>query len=246
MTQIYNYPININVPKVAFYGNPAVSTPIRINYRDEFISSPLVDKYLDKTAILLEAKQNARIQELMSSYNLPIKVNEKAIETLKESGHLQNTRLLAIKIYSSLPMELKKGVNLRQLQEAAMVHDVGKVLIPNNILNKKGALTPKEREIMELHSELGYELLKYKGFDLKTLELIRNHHQNINGTGYPAVKEGYNHDIATQILSAADKVSALAEKRSYKEALSKEQVLDILKNDETISPEIYSAIEKVL
>jgi len=249
MSQIYNYPVNFNIPKVAFYGKPAVSEPVKINRRDEFISSPLIDKYLNKNAILLEAKQNQRIKELMSAYNLPVKVNENAIKTLQDSKHMQNTRLIAINTYSSLPQELKKTVNPRQLQEAAMVHDVGKTLIPNEILNKKGALNPQEREIMELHSELGYELLKNRGFDLKTLDLIKNHHQNIEGTGYPAVSAGYKHGIDAQILSAADKYSALTEKRSYKEALSREQALSIIEEDVNngiISPEVFEALRKAV
>ncbi len=69
-----------------------------------------------------------------------------------KNGHLTATRILAAKIYSSLPEELKKEVNLPDLQQAAMLHDYGKVLIPKEILNKEGALTPEEKQIMELQS----------------------------------------------------------------------------------------------
>lgn len=69
--------------------------------------------------------------------------------------------------------------------DAAYLHDIGKVLIPVNILNKAGKLDERETEIMHKHSELGYELLKSTDIDKKTLNLIRNHHQNAKKTGYP-------------------------------------------------------------
>ena len=245
MVEIYNYPINVNIPKVAFYGNPVISKPIKPTLSDKFVACPIIDQYLDKKSLELEAKQNVRIQELLGAYNLPVKINEKAIEQLK-NGHLKNTRELAVKLYSALPEELKKDVNLKQLQDASLLHDIGKVLIPDNILNKKGRLDQQEREIMELHSELGYKLLKNKFLDEETLNLIRNHHQNSKKTGYPSVSEKYDHSMAAQILSAADKYSALTEKRSYKESFDRQKALKILKNDETILPEIYSALEKAV
>ena len=73
---------------------------------------------------------------------------------------------------------MKKEVSLPHLQEAAMLHDYVKVLIPDNVLNKVSRLDNQEREIMNLHSELGYEILKNTDIDTRTLHLSKYHHQN--------------------------------------------------------------------
>ncbi|MFQ8626842.1 MAG: HD-GYP domain-containing protein [Candidatus Gastranaerophilaceae bacterium] len=106
-----------------------------------------------------------------------------------------------------------------------------KSINPVNILNKAGKLDERETEIMHKHSELGYELLKSTDIDKKTLNLIRNHHQNAKKTGYPFVDNSFNADINLQILSIADKYSALTEKRSYKEPLDTKQALTIIYRD---------------
>ena len=126
-----------------------------------------------------------------------------------------------------------------------MLHDFGKVLIPKSILNKAGKLDTNEREIMELHSELGYELLKNKGLNEKTLNLIKYHHQNKNGTGYPAISKDYEIGIDAQILSTADKYTALREKRSYKNPLGKYEALEIIAKDVNngqITQDVYTAL----
>ena len=173
-------------------------------------------------------------------------VDEDLLENLKQN-HLQDTRIVAAKIYSSLPDELKKEVNLPRLQEAALLHDYGKVLIPKSILDKKGKLNEVEREVMELHSELGYELLKDKGLGEKTLELIKYHHQNLKGTGYPAIANNSECGLDTQILNVADKYSALREKRSYKNPLAKYEALEIIAkevNSGEVSQDVYTALMK--
>ena len=149
---------------------------------------------------------------------------------------------------SSLPVELKNEVNLPNLQEAAMLHDYGKVLIPNSILNKQGELTPKEREIMQQHSELGYELLKNKDLNPEVLNLIKYHHQTPTGNGYPALDNDYTYNTSAQLLNVADKYTALTEKRCYKKALSREEALNIIKQDVDsglIDETIYNALVKV-
>ena len=161
--------------------------------------------------------------------------------------HLRETRVIAAKIYSSLPKELKEQVDLPSLQEAAMLHDYGKILIPDEILNKKGALTEEEKEIMKLHSELGYELLKNKGYSEKTLNLVKYHHQNQTGTGYPAAGADYEYGLELQILQMADKYNALREERSYKGALDKEDTLATIQselNSDNVSQEIFEALKK--
>ena len=162
-------------------------------------------------------------------------------------GHLTNTRILAAKIYSGLPSKMKSEVNLSNLQQAAMLHDYGKVLIPKEILNKKGVLTPDEKKIMELHSEFGYELLKQQGVNEEVLKLIKYHHQKPDGSGYPSVNQDFEYGIASQILEAADMYSALTEDRAYHKACTKEEALAIIYHEVekgVICQEVFDALKK--
>ena len=216
--------------------------------KDGFATNPLYDNFGTKAQIEATVNSNPRIQQILKEHNMPVKVNMAELEKLK-NGHLRDTRVVSAKVYSSLPQEMKGQVNLPHLQEAAMFHDYGKVLIPDNVLNKNGKLTDAEREIMNLHSELGYELLQNSGLSEETLELIKYHHQNPMGTGYPAVSKSYEYGVDAQILNIADKYAALTEKRSYKDALSKEEALKIIYEDVEkglISEEVFNALAKAV
>ncbi len=240
--------INIKFPKVQFKGGSNGHTPLINTGSDTFTSNPLYDNFGTKTQIEAEIKSNPKIKTLLNKYNLPGKVNIEELEKLKH-GHLQDTRIAAAKIYSAMPEAYKKEVNLSDIQQAAMFHDYGKVLIPKSILDKTGQLTDSEREIMQLHSELGYELLKNKNISPNALGLIKYHHQTPTGNGYPKVNDGFAYGLETQILNAADKYTALREKRSYKEALSREEALKVIKEDMEkglISKEVYTALEKAV
>ena len=240
----YNFPIKINFPYIPFRSATVVQRPQVQQAKDGFATNPIRENFGTKEQIEAIAKTNPKINEIMAEHNLPIKVNIEELEKLK-NGHLQETRVVAAKIYSSLPNELKKEVNLTELQEAAMLHDYGKVLIPNSILNKSGKLDANEREIMELHSELGYELLKDKGLSEKTLNLIKYHHQNLNGNGYPSKKDNFEFGFDAQILTTADKYTALREKRAYKSHLGKYEALEIIAqdvNNGNLSQDVYTAL----
>ena len=161
--------------------------------------------------------------------------------------HLTATRVLAAKIYSALPKDLKSEVNLSDLQQAAMLHDYGKVLIPKELLNKKEALTPEEKKIIELHSEFGYELLKQQGVSENVLNLIKYHHQKPDGSGYPKCDSNFEHSISIEILKTADMYSALTEERAYHNACTKEDALSIIQKEVesgNISKEVFEALKK--
>ena len=239
---------NINLPKVQFRSNP-VSSPYLFEPRqDSFSTNPLYANFVDKNTLTALVKSNPRVMQILKDNNMPVKVNAEELEKLKQ-GHLMDTRVVAAKMYSSLPKELKSDINLADLQQAAMLHDYGKALIPDKILNKAGRLTDEEKKVMNLHSELGYELLKQQGVNENVLNLVKYHHQNPQGNGYPALENDFEYGIPSQILAAADKYSALREKRSYKDAMTRDAALEALKEDVNkglISEEVYNALEKAV
>jgi len=210
------------------------------------ISNPFQEDFDAKSKIESLVKTNFCIIKLLNSYNLPIKINIDILENLKQ-GHLKTTSDIAAKIYSALPSDLKNEVNIFDLKTAAIMHDYGKILIPSEILNKKGKLNAEEREIMQLHSELGYELLKNSGLSERVLKLIKYHHQNLQKSGYPHINSDFDFGIDFQILNVADKYTALREKRCYKNPLAKYETLEIIAKDVRqglISQEVYTALVK--
>lgn len=203
-----------------------------------------LSKYLNEKSISEMIKVNSEIGKIFNKFKITIKIDMKILNNLVRN-HLPQTRNIALGIANNLPHNFKSAVNRKALIEATSLHDIAKVIIPDNIINKAGALTPEEREIMEEHAILSYEMLKSTDLDKATLDLIKNHHQNPQKTGYPRVEENFVADVNLQILSMADIYSALREKRSYKDEMSKEQALAII-NKETnqgkFHPSVYQAL----
>ncbi len=189
-----------------------------------------INRFTTESSIKQMINANPKIINILKEVNAPLTINMKELNQVL-ANHANDTKNIAKGITEHLPFSLQNRVDTKALLDAAYLHDIGKVLIPANILNKAGKLDKKETEIMHKHSELGYELLKSTDIDKKTLNLIRNHHQNAKKTGYPFVDNSFNADINLQILSIADKYSALTEKRPYKEPLDTKQALTIIYRD---------------
>lgn len=188
---------------------------------------------------------NPAIKRLLGRYKLKPNIDIKTLKDLA-GGHMNDTCKIAMGIYSKLSDKLKSSIDGKTIKEASMLHDLGKVLIPSNVLNKPAKLNPKERAIMNIHSTLGYELLKTQGINEDTLNLVKYHHQNLKHTGYPALSSNYSiSDIGVQIISTADKYSALREARVYRRKLSRTESLVILYG-EVLEGKIHKDVYKAL
>lgn len=194
-----------------------------------------LNKYLNEKAITEMVKVNSEITRILDKFKISIKVNMGVLNHLVKN-HLSHTRSIALGIADCLPEELQSEVNHKALAEATSLHDIAKAIIPENIINKAGALNDEELEIMKEHAKLSYEMLKTTDLSDETLNLIKNHH-------YADERCMYN--INLQILSIADVYSALREKRSYKSEMSKEKALSIINKDVEqgkFLPSVYYAL----
>lgn len=149
----------------------------------------------------------------------------------KETGHhvkrvAEYTKLLAL-MYG-FPMELAEKIRL-----ASPMHDIGKLAIPDSILNKPGKLTPEEFEIMKTHSTIGYEMLKNSKRDIIKMGSIiaLQHHEKFNGTGYPAGLKGEDIHIYGRISAITDVFDALGSDRVYKKAWPLDKIIDLFKEE---------------
>lgn len=121
------------------------------------------------------------------------------------------------------------GEELEQVVTAGLLHDLGKLVIPREILNKPSRLTSEEYDLMKTHSTLSYELIKERwdiSANVKTAVLY--HHENVDGSGYPDGKEGYQTSFFTKILHVADVYDALVSKRPYKNPYSPYEACEYL------------------
>lgn len=188
---------------------------------------------------------NPSIKNILSDYKIKPIINTKTLRELS-GGHMNKTCHIAVGIYSVLSENLKLDIKVETIKEASMLHDLGKVLIPLKILNKPSRLNQKEREIMNIHSTLGYELLKTQKINKETLELVKYHHQDLKHSGYPIINCDCNYsNIAQQIISTADKYSALREARVYRRKLSRIESLLVLYK-EVLEGKIHKEIFKAL
>jgi HD-GYP domain-containing protein (c-di-GMP phosphodiesterase class II) len=118
---------------------------------------------------------------------------------------------------------------VNQIEFFAKIHDLGKVGIPGDILNKPGKLTPDEFEVVKEHTEIGYHLINKFGFSKMGENIIRYHHEKWNGKGYRGLSEK-EIPIEARIVAIADVYDALRKKRTYKEPFTHEKTVEIIKD----------------
>lgn len=119
------------------------------------------------------------------------------------------------------------------LKQASPMHDIGKVAIPDSILNKPGRFDEKERKIMDTHAQLGYDMLKYSERPLLKMAatVAYEHHEKYNGTGYPQGLKGEEIHIYGRITALADVFDALGSDRVYKKAWDDERIFNLFKEE---------------
>lgn len=118
---------------------------------------------------------------------------------------------------------------LKALEAAALLHDTGKLAVPERILNKPGKLTPAEFETMKLHVDAGADILSSIDFPYPVVPIVRAHHENWDGTGYPNQLKGVQIPIGARILSVVDCYDALTSDRPYRPAMTDDQALAIIR-----------------
>lgn len=138
------------------------------------------------------------------------------------AGHETRVRDLALRIGRELGLDDNR---LEGLALAAMVHDIGQIQVPTEIINRPRALIPEERALVELHPEAGYDILKDITFPWPVAELVRQHHENFDGSGYPRGLAGDAILLEARILRVADAVEAMLAHRPFRRAWPREHVI---------------------
>ena len=130
--------------------------------------------------------------------------------------HLHRVRTYAVEIAQEMELDEQ---DMDALRAAALLHDIGKLAVPDHIINKPGRLTPEEFEKMKIHPIVGADILDKVAFPYPVAPIVRAHHEKWNGTGYPDGLAGEQIPIGARILAAVDCLDALASDRQYRKAL---------------------------
>lgn len=161
------------------------------------------------------------------------------------AGHQKRVSKLACAIARILKMskEQVKGIDV-----AASLHDIGKIYIPSEILNKPGSLTSIERSLIETHPSIGHEILHAVPFPWPVAEVILQHHERLDGSGYPFGINGQDICMEAKIISVADVVEAMSTHRPYRQALGMEEALKEIKqgSDVLYDPNVVAICTRLI
>lgn len=220
-----------------------------IRYRDIVWEKFEQDKKNDEYRLSLERTMQSKTLELSETYEKLKAANMQTVQALAETieakdqytqGHCERVRSLAVR----LARELKLPENqIEPLEFAALLHDIGKIGIPERILNKVGPLDPDEVEVIKMHPLIGAQILSIVEFFAPAINGVRHHHERWDGMGYPDGVAGENIDPLARIITLADTFDAMAQSRPYRKALPLEAVLEEIRAEsgKQFAPDVVAA-----
>jgi putative nucleotidyltransferase with HDIG domain len=176
-----------------------------------------------------------RVQDQVNHLGQVNRVYVAVIETLAQAvdakdqvthDHIRRVQTEAVRLARALGVTSEE--QLQAIMAAALLHDVGKLAVPEHILNKPGRLTASEFEVMKKHAPAGADILSVVGFPYPVVPIVRHHHENWDGSGYPDGLSGEDIPIGARILSVVDCFDALTSHRPYRPRLEDAAALTIV------------------
>lgn len=160
-------------------------------------------------------------------------------------GHSERVSALAEEIGREIGLE---ETDLRSLRLSALLHDIGKIGVPDAILRKPGPLDEQEWMVIRKHPQIGYDILQNIPFLNPALDAILHHHEKYNGKGYPAGISGDAISLPARILAVVDVYDALTSHRPYRPAFPPEKALEMIRDEagQQFDPEVVQALVSIL
>lgn len=178
----------------------------------------------------LLAQKTKEIREASRIHLATVEVLATAIDARDQVGlgHVSRTQIYAVGIGRALNLS---NDELEALNTGALLHDIGKLAVPDHILNKPGGLTPAEREKTKVHASVGASILEKVDFPYPVVPTVRHHHERWDGTGYPNGLAREKIPLTARILAVADAYDTLRGARPYRAAVSKDETRRFLMNE---------------
>ena len=178
----------------------------------------------------LEKRVRLRTKELAETYDTTLEGWAKALELRDKETEGHSRRVTETTVLVARAMDFSED-EVEHIRRGALLHDIGKMGIPDDILRKEGPLTKEERTIVAKHPETAYELLRRIPFLEKALEIPYCHHEKWDGSGYPRGLKEQEIPISARIFAVVDVWDALTSDRPYRKAWNKEKVAEYLQNE---------------
>src|SRR5271165_52100 len=198
------------------------------------------DLYLGKMA-----DEKRYVEEMASLHLRTIEALALAIDAKDHTTHehLRRVRVYAVEMGKLLGMPAKE---LDAVRAAALLHDIGKLAVPENIISKPGKLTPEEFEKVKIHPIVGAEILQRVEFPYEVVPIVRHHHEKWNGSGYPDGIRGENIPLGARIIAAVDCLDALASDRQYRRALPLAEAMSVVAAEagESFDPQVVRVLQE--
>jgi diguanylate cyclase (GGDEF)-like protein/putative nucleotidyltransferase with HDIG domain len=189
--------------------------------------------------------EKGHVEEMANLHMRTIEALALAIEAKDHTthDHLQRVRVYAIEVAKDLHVSPEE---MEALQAAALLHDIGKLAVPEHIISKPGRLTPEEFEKMKIHPVVGAEILERVRFPYPVVPIVRAHHEKYDGSGYPFGLKGDEIPIGARILSAVDFLDAMASDRQYRRAIALDEVMDRLRGESgrAFDPRVVDVLQR--
>ena len=189
-------------------------------------------------------QEKAQVESAMRLHLRTIEALALAIEASDETtlSHLRRMQVYSVGIAKELGLPEEEVL---ALEAAALLHDVGKLAVPDYITNKPGRLTKEEYERLKVHPLVGAEILEAVEFPYPVVPIVRAHHERWDGSGYPAGLQGEQIPMGARILAVVDTLDALSSDRRYRRALPIEEALRVVVGEKgrTFDPRVVEALE---
>ena len=199
--------------------------------------------YLEKLEQLV-AERTAKLQETLEGVIRTISLTVESRDSYT-AGHQTRVAKLACTLADQMgcPVDQIKGIRM-----AGMIHDLGKISIPSGILSKPGRLSDIEFSLIKTHPQVGYDILKKIDFPWPVAQVVYQHHERIDGSGYPRGLRGNEILLEAKIMAVADVVEAMGSHRPYRPALGVEKALEEISKGggKIYDPEVVDACTAVL
>ena len=189
------------------------------------------DSNEDVMEVFTRVEESMYRKKLIESQSMRSKTIQLILKTLNETNpreriHSENVSKISRKVGEALNLNQEF---LHEIEVAGLLHDIGKIAIDNNILNKPGKLTDTEYEMVRRHPEIGYHILKSVDVYASISDYVLAHHERWDGNGYPRGLKGKEIPLAARIIAIADAYEAMTADRTYKKKINKDAVFSELR-----------------
>jgi diguanylate cyclase (GGDEF)-like protein/putative nucleotidyltransferase with HDIG domain len=218
-----------------------------VGWQTLVLSAPLIYLVLRAYRLHVSRLENQRkhAEDVSALHLRTIQALALAIEAKDQTTH---SHLARVQVYAR---EIGRDLKLTEAEQeallaASMLHDIGKLAVPEHIISKPGRLSPEEFEKMKIHPIVGAEILEQVQFPYPVVPIVRAHHERWDGAGYPAGLKGEEIPIGARILAAVDCLDALASDRQYRRALPLDEAMKVVEKDSgrAFDPQVVEVLKR--